>query len=84
MPLLKDREREVLGRLLANQRVQTIAAEMCLSPHTVRNYLKSIYQKTGIHGQVALVKRLAPARSLSPALTSNLPRETRTASPPPE
>lgn len=46
---LSAREREVLALLLAGRRVSTTARELYLSEHTVRNHLKRIYRKLGVH-----------------------------------
>src|SRR5262249_20384429 len=55
---LSSREREVLHSLLAGQRVPTIARALYLSPHTVRNHLKSIFRKLGVRSQTELLERL--------------------------
>jgi DNA-binding NarL/FixJ family response regulator len=56
--ILSAREREVLHSLLAGQRVPTIARGLYLSPHTVRNHLKSIFRKLGVHSQTELLEGL--------------------------
>ncbi len=61
---LSRREREVLGRLVSGDRVAAIASHLHISPHTVRNHLKSIYRKVGVRSQVALIRLV---RSLSEA-----------------
>jgi PAS domain S-box-containing protein len=53
---LTRRERDVLSRLMAGSRVATIATEMFISPVTVRNHLQSIYKKTGVSSQAALIE----------------------------
>jgi DNA-binding CsgD family transcriptional regulator/PAS domain-containing protein len=55
---LTSRELAVLTRLLDGQRVPAIAAELFLSPSTVRNHLSSIYAKLGVRGQVDLIRLL--------------------------
>jgi DNA-binding NarL/FixJ family response regulator len=55
---LSSREREVLHSLLAGQRVPTIARALHLSPHTVRNHLKSIFRKLGVRSQTELLEWL--------------------------
>jgi DNA-binding CsgD family transcriptional regulator len=58
---LSARQLEVLTRLLDGQRVSTIAAEMFVSPSTIRNHLAAIYRKFGVHSQaelLAYVRRL--------------------------
>ncbi len=59
---LSNREREVLMHLVAGERVPTIAGKLFISPHTVRNHLKSIYSKLQVHSQselIVLVRGLA-------------------------
>ena len=57
---LTSRELAVLTRLLDGQRVPAIAAELFVSPSTVRNHLSSIYAKLGVRGQVDLIRLLRP------------------------
>lgn len=52
---LSTREKEVVAKLLEGQRVTMIAEMLCVSPHTVRNHLKSIFRKVGVHSQAELV-----------------------------
>jgi DNA-binding NarL/FixJ family response regulator len=52
---LSSRQREILIRLLNAQRVSVIAAELYLSPSTVRNHLVTIFTKFGVHSQVELL-----------------------------
>jgi len=52
---LSTRQLEVLTRLLDGQRVPTIAAEMFVSPSTIRNHLAAIYRKLGVHSQAELL-----------------------------
>lgn len=59
---LSRREREVLRRLGDGLRVSTIARELGIRPATVRNHLKSIYRKTGLHSQARLVSALRLGR----------------------
>jgi DNA-binding CsgD family transcriptional regulator len=53
---LSPRENEVFELLLVGHRVSTMADQLCLSKHTVRNHLKSIFKKTGVHSQAELVQ----------------------------
>ena len=53
---LTAREIEVIELLLMGHRVTTIASMLFVSPHTVRNRLKSIFPKLGVHSQVELVR----------------------------
>ncbi len=57
---LSEREREVLAHLLEGQRIATIAQHLFLSEHTVRNHLKAIYRKLGLHSLAELRERLTP------------------------
>lgn len=62
---LTAREIEVVDLLLLGHRVTTIASMLFVSPHTVRNRLKSIFPKLGVHSQVELV-RLARGMHTNP------------------
>ena len=55
---LSGREKEVVTLLLEGQRVTMIAEMLCVSPHTVRNHLKSIFRKVGVHSQAELVSMM--------------------------
>jgi PAS domain S-box-containing protein len=52
---LSPREWEIVSRLLRGERVSTIAAEIYLSPKTVRNHLSAIFAKVGVHSQAELL-----------------------------
>jgi DNA-binding CsgD family transcriptional regulator len=54
---LTGREREVLLLLVQGHRLSTVASTLFLSQHTVRNHLKRIFAKLGIHSQAELVSR---------------------------
>ena len=62
VPGLSKREVQVLGLLLANRRVPAIARQLGVSPHTVRNHLKAVFRKAGVHSQTELIERFDPAR----------------------
>jgi DNA-binding NarL/FixJ family response regulator len=53
---LKKREVEVLNGLLAGKRYKEIANDMHVSINTVRHYVVSLYQKTGIRKRDELFK----------------------------
>jgi PAS domain S-box-containing protein len=53
---LSDREREVLAHLVIGERVSAIAENLHISPHTVRNHLKSVYRQLGVGSQSELIK----------------------------
>ncbi|HZA41604.1 MAG TPA: helix-turn-helix transcriptional regulator [Actinomycetota bacterium] len=55
---LSPRQREIIFRLVAGERVSEIAQAMHLSPSTVRNHLSAIFRKFGVHSQVELVSVL--------------------------
>jgi DNA-binding CsgD family transcriptional regulator len=56
---LTIRQRDILVRVLAGERVKEIARDMYLSPSTVRNHLTAIYRRFGVHSQVELISSLA-------------------------
>lgn len=67
---LSPREHEVLVHLVAGDRVPSIAKHLHISPHTVRNHLKSMYRKLGVSTQSDLIQKvrdLAKTPSGSPA-----------------
>jgi DNA-binding CsgD family transcriptional regulator len=53
---LSAREREVALLLIAGHSNKEVAAALCVSPHTVNDHLKAIFEKTGAHtrGEVAM------------------------------
>ncbi len=55
---LSPREAEVLSLLVAGDRVQAIAERLCISPHTVRNHLKSMFRKLDVGTQSELIDRV--------------------------
>ena len=57
---LPPRAREVLQHILQGRRVTSIARLLHLSPHTIRNHLKSIFQKFGVSSQTELMEKLIP------------------------
>lgn len=57
---LSNRERAILRGLLEGKRTATIAKEFYLSEHTVRNHLKRIYRKAGVHSLGELRENLTP------------------------
>ena len=58
LSLLSAREWEVLRGLVSHQRVPTIARRLHISQSTVRNHLKSIFAKIGVHSQEELLEKL--------------------------
>jgi DNA-binding CsgD family transcriptional regulator len=65
LDLLSRRERDVVAHLLQGHRVVSIAELLDVSEHTVRNHLKSIFRKLGVHSQAELVDRLHSASMAS-------------------
>jgi DNA-binding CsgD family transcriptional regulator len=57
------REWEVARRIAVGDRVLLLAELLHISPNTVRNHLKSIFRKIGVHSQTQLVKTV---RALAP------------------
>jgi PAS domain S-box-containing protein len=57
---LSPRQADILTRLLRGERVATIAAELYVSPTTVRNHLTAIFRKFGVHSQTELLELLRP------------------------
>jgi DNA-binding CsgD family transcriptional regulator len=55
---LTTREQEVTRGVSRGLSSQEIAADLFLSPHTVRDYLKTIYEKVGVASRGELVARL--------------------------
>ena len=53
---LTNRELEVLEHLKQGARVSVIAAQLHISPHTVRNHLKSVFKKVGVKSQAELIE----------------------------
>jgi len=57
---LTSRQWEILHRLLRGDRVSNMAAELYISPSTVRNHLGAIFEKFGVHSQAELLAALGP------------------------
>ena len=55
---LSERQQEIVERLLRGERVPGIAAEMHLSPATVRNHLTRVFEKYGVHSQAEMIALL--------------------------
>lgn len=55
---LTPREREIVQQLLEHRRTRQIAKKLFISVHTVRNHLKAIYAKLGVHSQAELMELL--------------------------
>jgi PAS domain S-box-containing protein len=60
---LSERQREVLIRLVQGDRVPTIAKQLHISPHTVRNHLRAMYRVFEVSNQSELIERVRTLRS---------------------
>jgi len=54
---LSTREREVLTQLAAGQVYKEIADSLSVSPHTVRSYVRRIYEKLHVHSRTEAVAK---------------------------
>jgi DNA-binding CsgD family transcriptional regulator len=59
---LTPRERDVALRVVDGLTDREIAERLCLSPHTVRQYVKRIYRKVDVDSRVALTRLLLGLR----------------------
>jgi DNA-binding NarL/FixJ family response regulator len=55
---LTSREIDIAHLVSAGMTNPQIAEKLCISPRTVQNHLRSIFDKTGIHNRTSLVYRL--------------------------
>lgn len=55
---LSPRERQLVLTLARGESTEGLAAQLDISPHTVRDHLKSIFDKTGVASRNELVARL--------------------------
>ena len=53
---LTAREREVFEELVEGKSVRDIAEGRFISEHTVRNHIKAIYRKLGLHSRIELMR----------------------------
>jgi DNA-binding CsgD family transcriptional regulator len=79
---LSRREEEITNLIARGLGTGTIAERLCLSPHTVRDHVKAIFDKVGVSSRGELVASLfaehyAPIH-LDPAGTDSLEREPGT------
>jgi DNA-binding CsgD family transcriptional regulator len=57
---LSARERQVVELLLAGRSTREVATDLYLSPHTVRDHIKTIFAKTGVRSRPELTAALRP------------------------
>ena len=55
---LSSRESEIVCALVRGKHVGEIARTLSISIHTIRNHLKSVYRKLGVHSQIELLASL--------------------------
>ncbi|MGN8116796.1 response regulator transcription factor [Labrys sp. 22185] len=60
---LSAREQQILDLMLEGGCAKSIARRLAISPGTVRNHIKSIYAKLGVHSQVELLAGGGDGRS---------------------
>lgn len=63
---LSNRELEIVTRLVAGDRVSSIAKQLFLSEGTIRNYLSTVFRKLGVGTQQELIELLRATRGSDP------------------
>ena len=54
---LTRRERELAGLMLGGLATKQLAEALCISPYTVKDHLKAIFDKTGMRSRRELISR---------------------------
>lgn len=68
---LSRREIQILERFSGGDRAPTIARDLGISPHTVRNHLKAIFGKLGVRSQLELARKLSDRQHAPPRVAAN-------------
>jgi two-component system sensor histidine kinase ChiS len=55
---LTTREIEISNKIVAGLKGKDIADELCIAENTVKNHVRSIYEKVGVNSKIDLVKKL--------------------------
>ena len=55
---LTPRERDVVGALASGDTTSEIASRLFLSQHTVRDHIKTVFEKVGVSSRAELVAKL--------------------------
>lgn len=54
---ITEREREILGLLVAGHTLNAIAERLSISPHTVNSHVRSIYRKLHVRSRASVVAK---------------------------
>ncbi len=68
---LSERERDVVELVVLGASTKDISRQLCLSGYTVQEHLSHVYDKVGVRGRTALVKRLYFDQVVPGLMTSN-------------
>ena len=69
---LSPRERDIARLVLQGLSTSEIATELFLSPHTVQDYLKAIFDKVGVRSRREMVTRVF-TEHYAPRLADQVP-----------